>query len=315
MLQPVLLVLVGCSIFWNLKCFEKEADQEEFALRDLFEKSPPAPGEGWESMEKIHSLLQTKPELHFVIKEKVGQVLQVATLRPKNLIGKAEKVVVGNTHLFYHPMADHIRAMQAFMVCKQMDEICRRDSPPLAPYPLIICGDLNSDPLSGAVRMLLNREVGPEHFETWKNLDEYSWEKGESDFLMEHGFIGNDAGDEPVYIGESFYDAKEKIDETPETQHLSIVPPRISLPDAFPNLFSGYTELPEFTNYAVDFAETLDYVLASKTSCTEPFGFEVISSAPVPPKSEMEKFVAMPNENMPSDHVSIACDLRWKRYK
>jgi hypothetical protein len=165
------------------------------------------------------------------------------------------------------------------------------------------------------MRLLLNRELGPEHFETWKNLDEYSWDKGEDVFLMKHGFIGNEVGDVPVYVDEAFCDAKEEIDEGPETQRLSTIPPRITLPASFPNLISGYTELPEFTNYAVDFSETLDYVLASKPSCVEEFGFEVISSAPVPPKSEMEEFVAMPNENMPSDHLSIACDLKWKRYE
>jgi mRNA deadenylase 3'-5' endonuclease subunit Ccr4 len=73
--------------------------------------------------------------------------------------------------------------------------------------------------------------------------------------------------------------------------------------------------MPEFTNYAIDFAETLDYVLASSPSYGEEFGFDVVSSAPVPTKLEMKEYGAMPNENMPSDHASIACDLTWKKCK
>jgi hypothetical protein len=132
--------------------------------------------------------------------------------------------------------------------------------------------------------------------------------------LMEHGFIGNDVGEEPVYVDESFRDAHQEI--VSDTRCLpGTVLPRIRLPACFPDLISGYTETPEFTNYAVDFAETLDYILASRPSCVEEVGFEVVSSAPVLTKSEMEVYVAMPNENMPSDHVSIACDLKWKRYQ
>jgi mRNA deadenylase 3'-5' endonuclease subunit Ccr4 len=311
----IAVVLLGCAMFWSLRLFEKDAYQEEFALRDVFETvATDDSSDAWDSMADIQSLLQRKPDLRHIIQEKVGQVLQVATLRLKNPNGKAEQLVVGNTHLFYHPMADHIRAMQAYIVCKQMDKIRRQDSRQSAPSPLIFCGDLNSDPLSGAMTLLLNRQLGPEHFETWKNLDEYTWEKGEDDFLMEHGFIGNDVGEEPVYVDESFRDAHQEI--VSDTRCLpGTVLPRIRLPACFPDLISGYTETPEFTNYAVDFAETLDYILASRPSCVEEVGFEVVSSAPVLTKSEMEVYVAMPNENMPSDHVSIACDLKWKRYQ
>jgi 2',5'-phosphodiesterase len=298
-------------MFWNLQIFHREALQEQFPIRDLVEIISEEDTD-WGSMRDINKLLDRKPDLKRVVQEKVGQVFQVATLRLKDPKGKAENLVVGNTHLFYHPMADHIRAIQIYMICLQVDRIRRAGKNALSPSPFIICGDLNSDPLSGAIRLLLHRKLEPYHFETWKHLDAYSWEQGEEEFLLEHGFIGNDVGDEPIYQNEAFRDASQDlVSANPESMHLTVEPPWISLPSSFPHLESGYEKIPEFTNFAVDFAETLDYIFASKTSSADKVGFELISSASIPYKEEMKEFVAMPNKNMPSDHVSIACDLKW----
>jgi hypothetical protein len=123
---------------------------------------------------------------------------------------------------------------------------------------------------AGALRLLLEGEVEPDHMEMWKNLCECSWDKGEHDFLMDHGFfVGNDevnAKQDPgVHIDESFQDAKEEEDGV-DTDHDNPSyggPSEIELPPCFPNLISGHVELPEFMNHAVDFTETLDYILAS----------------------------------------------------
>jgi mRNA deadenylase 3'-5' endonuclease subunit Ccr4 len=306
-------------MFWSLRCFEKEADQREFALRELFEERPPRSDCRWKSMHAIHNLLDQHQELQSVTRDKVGQVLQVVTLRLKDKHGRSDRLVIGNTHLFYHPMADHIRVMQAYAICRQMDEVRRGAPSKSSPCPLIICGDLNSDPLSGTLRLLLHREVESDHFETWKNLYEYSWDKGEHVFLMDHGFVGNEvnAKHDPVYVDESFRDAKQEEEEEAgvDTEHEDPShggPPKIELPPCFPNLISGYVEIPEFTNYAVDFTETLDYILASEPASEEGVGFEASAAAPVPTSLEMKDYVAMPNEFMPSDHVSIVCDLKWK---
>ena len=327
---------LGCAIFWCLGVFEKDAIEEEFAFRDLVDTThsdgnhADSDGPEWDStMNQIKLLLHEHSHLGEVVRSRVGQILQVATLRRKHpKAGEPEALVVGNTHLFYHPMADHIRVIQSFLLCKQLDLIRRKwgasttsSSPKKIskPLPIIFCGDLNSDPLSGTVRLLLNRRVEPYHFETWKNLYEYSWEKGEDDFLFEHGFIGNDVGDIPVYTEEEFCDAVDTEDPWMSKPGAS-TPPEITLPNSFPKLISGYIQMPEFTNYSIDFAETLDYIFASAPSSTSgcddkndaSSGFEVVSSAPIPSKMAMKPFVGMPNENMPSDHVAIACDLKWK---
>ena len=323
--------LEGCAAFWSLDRFE-EADESKdlhcYSLRDLF--CPESTYERADSLEDIDRLLEAHPELRRVTREKIGQVLQVASLklRASGDEDMPTRVIVGNTHLFFHPLASHIRLMQAYVVARQLD-IVRRASGDCGtgqnPYPIVLCGDFNANPLSGAVQLLLQRHVGPGHHETWKHLQDYEWDMGDQDFLLEHGYIGNEVDcDEPLYEDEAFEDAlqelpnqksdqKEMDDE--EAQESSRHPPDIALPPRFPNLISGYKKFPEFTNFAVDFSETLDYILASEASETEPFGLTPMREAPMMSSSEMKKYVAMPNEFMPSDHISLVCDLEWVRYQ
>jgi len=93
-----------------------------------------------------------------------------------------------------------------------------------------------------------------------------------------------------------------------------VVPPAIVLPPCFPDLVSGCEQVPKFTNYAVDFIETLDYIFASKPSDREPYGFLPIGEAPMPSDNLVKEYVAMPNECMPSDHVAIVCDFEWTKH-
>jgi mRNA deadenylase 3'-5' endonuclease subunit Ccr4 len=308
--------LEGCAMFWSLRRFEPVDDlaMQVFSLGDLFHKCK---GSNqlcrWDSLDDIDRLLDSNEELSQVIREKVGQVVQVAELRLRSTSRSDQdhptRIVVGNTHLFYHPLADHIRAMQAWIVCRQMDIVRRQHG---ASCPLLLCGDFNSGPLSGAVHLLLERRVGPEHRETWKHLRDYEWEMGDQDFLLEHGYIGNDVDTvTPIFEEEAFEDARQCLDpEDDELEELKL----IRLPPSFPTLVSGYPEIPEFTNFAVDFKETLDYILASKPSEKELYGLTLKDAAPTPTSNMMKTYSAMPNEFMPSDHVSLVCDFKWQCY-
>lgn len=314
----------GCALFWSKETFEKD-EAFSISLRDLFdldntEQSPDSHAtrdnightskpnyRRWDSMKGIHNLLKSHPELRRVTMEKIGQILQVVKLKVK-ATGDChpKKIVVGNTHLFYHPMADHIRAMQTYVVCKKIDEVrrCEADAPP---YPLILCGDLNSDPLSGASQLLFSRSVEPDHHDCWKHLNEYQWDMGNNEYMLEHQYIGNSAGSTDFkYEEEEFKNAVEDI-----TTPLPPAPTLI-LPEAFPCLVSGCEEMPEFTNYAVDFVDTLDYVLASQVSDHELYGFVPVRSARMPTSEEIKQFIAMPNEFMPSDHVSVVTDFQYQ---
>lgn len=385
----------GCAMFWSREVFDNDDnvegygtdDLKSFSLRELFELDQKNEEErenpissscgplvttktesisGWdESMNGIKTLLQSHDELRKVTIDKIGQIVQIATLRLKDpntsfgidssstdcssdkattskssSLSPPKKIVVANTHLFYHPMADHIRALQAFVTCKKLDEIRRQtddinDSSSSSsssttntthrPYPILLCGDLNSDPLSGAAQLLFTRELHPEHHDCWKNLHEYKWDCGESEFMLEHGYVGNDVGvTELKYEEESFDNATDGRAQSTSSPTATAVttattktlpsPPMIVLPDCFPSLQSGCLEVPKFTNYAVDFIDTLDYILVSEQSSKEPFGFVPKRSSPMPTEKDITKYIAMPNECMPSDHVSVVCDIECTKF-
>lgn len=312
----------GCALFWARDGFEFDdydgRGSRTFSVRDLFGIDTDVKNDGkqnWESMKDIQTLLTTHDELRRVTMEKIGQVLQIATLRIKDTrkgVDKPEKIVVANTHLFYHPMADHIRAMQVYAVCKKIDEIRRRESTP-HPYPLILCGDLNSDPLSGAATLLFTRSVLPDHHDCWKYLHKYKWEMGESEYMLEQGYVGNEPGTREQGLlkheEEAFTDSREELSH--HGTDLTLAPPTITLPPCFPNLISGSIQIPKFTNYAVDFVDCLDYVLASEVSENEKYGFSQKKSARMPSENDIKPFIALPNECMPSDHISVLCDLEF----
>ena len=174
----------GCSMFWSTDSFELATadDMRTYPLRSLLSQKRDTENSGhctmserrsssayfdaksnlkdlssdlerWESMDGIRQLMEDHDEVRKVYQEEVGQIVQMARLSPKqhqycagSASIKPDKIVVANTHLFYHPMADHIRVMQAYAICHELDKMRREGQ---YPDPVLICGDFNSGPLSG----------------------------------------------------------------------------------------------------------------------------------------------------------------------
>ena len=259
----------GCAVFWSLQTFEpaKTDQMKSTMIRDLFcTEATEEPMEDWDSMRDIHDLLKGHDELRRVLLEKLGHVLQTVTL---TLRGGSESIVVGNTHLFFHPCADHIRMLQLYACLHRLERERHQEK---TQHPLVLCGDLNSSPRSGAARLLFDRTVSPTlgitRRETWKHLDTFTWER--------------------TYT------------EAPQT---ATTPPTISLPATFPTIVSGYTETPDFTHFVNRFSSTLDYILCSSDH------FLPRACGPMPTREMIEKDVGMPSKQFPSDHVSLVCDL------
>ncbi len=162
-------------MFWSTRSFEPaiDTDLRSFPLRSLLTRGSQKLQfsssqffdaksslqdmlielERWESMDGIRQLMEEHDEVRKVYEEEVGQIVQMARLTPKQGTGKPNKIVVANTHLFYHPMADHIRVMQAYAICHELDRMRREGN---HPDPVLICGDFNSGPLSGKMSFLFS---------------------------------------------------------------------------------------------------------------------------------------------------------------
>jgi 2',5'-phosphodiesterase len=145
----------GCAMFWlkdRLECIENDwVGISETVLNKHTDD--------WCEHE---TLLQQLP--HLINRfEQLGQTLQLAKFVDKR--NRNRGLMVGNTHLYYHPLGDHIRVLQTYGVCRKMHEWQRKQPD----FSVVLCGDLNSDPKSGAFQFLTTGELQSSS-SSWKNL-------------------------------------------------------------------------------------------------------------------------------------------------
>lgn len=251
--------LEGPAMFWSLRVFEPvpDSDRKSHLIRDLFIKEHYL-GD-WSSIPDVFWLLDCHQDLHEMLRERLGHVLQTVTLTVRD---DQRKVVVGNTHLFFHPMASHVRLLQLF-VCLHQIEVERHGL-----YPVIFCGDLNASPTSGAAKLLFDRIVPPssgmtDQGTTWKHLHSFTWD---------HEY------------------------KNPRPSNASM-PPTIRLPDSFPILRSGYPELPVYTHYLQSFAAALDYIMVSQDTL-KPVAWAAMPSEEVLKENVAMPSVVLPSDHI-----------------
>ncbi|XP_067001852.2 2',5'-phosphodiesterase 12 isoform X2 [Anabrus simplex] len=86
-------------------------------------------------------------------------------------INEPEKLlVVGNTHLYFHPDADHIRLFQAAMAILYVQEIVSALSVQLPEKQIstIMCGDFNSTPDCGVYQLMTTQFI-PTDYQDWNS--------------------------------------------------------------------------------------------------------------------------------------------------
>ena len=302
----------GIAMFWDTRHTFEEASEDDihsYSIQGLFPKDKSDILEDWKSMYDVYDFLQEDDDLRTILTKKLGHVVQIASLTRKDSSFGPKKLVVSNTHLFFHSKGHHIRLLQLFAICHKLAK--ERDG-----FPLLFCGDFNTTPHTGGVRLLLDKHVPHNHHTAWKHLDTFCWET-------------------EGHLKEETSDAEEERRQ----------PPSVHLADSFPTLQSGYEEFPVFTHYISAFCkcleatllsfcmlmftvssiltffncfiigDTLDYILTSQASETEEYGLVATRSAPMPSKEEIEKNTAMPSKEWPSDHVSLLCDFEFQTAK
>lgn len=63
---------------------------------------------------------------------------------------------------------------------------------------------------------------------------------------------------------------------------------------------------PQFSNYSPTFQELLDYVLVQERD------MQVVRAAPCPGHEVLGEFTALPSAVIPSDHIAIVGDVRFR---
>ncbi|XP_022123100.2 2',5'-phosphodiesterase 12 [Pieris rapae] len=84
-----------------------------------------------------------------------------------------EIIIVGNTHLYFHPDADHIRLIQGGIIIYWLKNIQYklRTQYPDKRISMILCGDFNSDPQSGIYKLYTTGHA-PSTLPDWKSNTE-----------------------------------------------------------------------------------------------------------------------------------------------
>lgn len=150
----------GCAMF-----IRKEAltvvQNEDISLKETLRHAP-----------HLESIYELRPDLRDVLGGKLGTIAQLCVCRDNRNDGNM--VIISNTHLFYHPRADYVRALQTDVICQSIERLkrdlqganngsnsnnndshCDNDAGRNAGVvATILCGDLNSCPQSAATEYL-----------------------------------------------------------------------------------------------------------------------------------------------------------------
>ncbi|KAM0733217.1 2',5'-phosphodiesterase 12 [Formica fusca] len=94
--------------------------------------------------------------------------IQVTILRSKE--NRSEILVIGNTHLYFKPDADHIRLLQGYYAIIYVHEVAKkiREENPECNTSVILCGDFNSVPECGIYQLMTENYV-PETCVDWRS--------------------------------------------------------------------------------------------------------------------------------------------------
>ncbi|XP_061583006.1 2',5'-phosphodiesterase 12 [Cololabis saira] len=109
----------------------------------------------------IHSELLEKLSANGALKDKMVQrstSLQVSVL--EDLVQPDRKVVVANTHLYWHPKGGNVRLVQMGVALKHVSHVIAEVAPRA---PLVFCGDFNSTPNSGVYQLLSEGAIPLQH--------------------------------------------------------------------------------------------------------------------------------------------------------
>lgn len=124
-------------------------------------KTHPACDELWQKLQYNEKLIERLTDR--------ATTLQVVILRSKEFPQKF--ITVANTHLYFHPDADHVRLLQigfSTILVQDIIEKFKSKSADHKDVSLIFCGDFNSVPECGIYKLMTENFV-PENFIDWRS--------------------------------------------------------------------------------------------------------------------------------------------------
>jgi CCR4-NOT transcription complex subunit 6 len=92
--------------------------------------------------------------MHRLLKDNVAQVVVLERTGK----GPPAMLCVANTHMHWNPEYADVKLWQTHTLIKELEEFVLRRG-----WPLVLCGDFNSEPDSSVYQLLTRRRVSPDH--------------------------------------------------------------------------------------------------------------------------------------------------------
>eukprot|EP00796_Vickermania_ingenoplastis_P007257 gene7257-5104_t len=255
-----------------------------------------------DTLARRHPALAAEVSQHAELSDALQHMTAVSTAVRLMDRATGRRLVVGNTHLFFHADACHLRLLQGFMHLHHLSEVACQPTPAgqegVPPDPVVFCGDCNCTHATGAYALFTTGRVGAEH---------RSWAKGKRFWWGCDKKLGDDM------CGEGEAGAAADEDEVAASRPAPPPPPfgekffatTLTAPLALADAYAACPEPLPWTNYAKNFKEVVDYILYT------PEQMKVVQAVPIPPESELNRNCALPNDKYASDHVALIADLQF----
>lgn len=236
------------------------------------------------------------PDFLSGILPRMSTVFQVIVVRHRK---SGEVIILANTHLFYHPLARHIRLLQVSCLLHTVHEFREQyqDAQGRLPH-VILAGDLNCLPETAAVTLLLEGKVSSDHPD-WEHSSQFTWR--DEEIVLDAGEDDGEVKTLSASVPSMEVDAGDDVELLPQEQWQP--GSGIALQNPLGKLTDTYAGSPvAFTNYVQDFTGKLDYILTAGD-------FKVAGVMPAPSTEDIEVHGGLPSVLHPSDHLSLAVDL------
>lgn len=278
----------GCLMMVRKESFEV-LEEKDFLFRNLFRTSQAY-------RPQLEEVAAKWPDFLDGILPRMSTVFQMSVLRHK---ASCRILIVINTHLFYHPNARHIRLLQVMCILGQVQALREKHKSEGGVLPhVILGGDLNCLPETGAVQLLLNGEVASDHGD-WETSSQFAWRDEDAQDDEEECTPSR-----PSSVPSMEADEADVVQPLPQERWQK--GPGIGLRNPLGHLRDAYSSTPQpFTNYVHDFSGILDYILIDE-------GLQSDGCLQAPSEQDLEPHGGLPSVLHPSDHLSIAADLSFR---
>merc|ERR1712037_194199 len=156
----------GVAIFWKRERLELIEFSSVF-LPSLLQSPPYA---------YLWDKLKDNPALVETLTQRTTE-LAIAVLRVNTGSDELRLLVVGNTHLYFKPDADHVRLIQAEMCRRELERVRGEMlvQHPDAKVSIVLCGDFNSTPeydnhMGGVLQLMTQGKVDENHLD-WRSRE------------------------------------------------------------------------------------------------------------------------------------------------